>query len=316
MRKSIRFRPILTILILLSITTGLIIFQACKKDSATIPTKTSTGYGNAMLWTKNGNLGTITITCNNKTASITKYYSTGEPSGCGIEGFANFYLPVGTYTFTGSNTAGINWNGSITVSDGQCTLQELTYSGSGGSGGTGGGAGNGKAMLWTQNNSLGNITVVCEGQTQIISKYSTSGRPGSCGISGFANFTLPVGNHSYTASSVSGVKWSGNIYVTANGCYLEELTYSGGGGTGNLIVWEQQDHHGGIITVTCNGQTANVTQYNPNYGVGNPPPCDTSGFANFSLAPGNYSYHAEDQNSTWDGTVTIYSGGCSKVLLQ
>ncbi len=66
------------------------------------------------------------------------------------------------------------------------------------------------------------MTVNIGGKTgSITSYYSTSP---SCGASGCAIFTLPIGSYSYSASSTFGLStWSGTVTVTKNGCLLTLL---------------------------------------------------------------------------------------------
>lgn len=73
----------------------------------------------------------------------------------------------------------------------------------------------GRVVFWY--NSIGSdATVNCGGQTGYITDYYSSYDP-SCGSSGCATFTLPVGNYSFTASSTWS-NWSGNVTVTKSGC--------------------------------------------------------------------------------------------------
>ena len=96
-----------------------------------------------------------------------------------------------------------------------------TGGGGGGGGGTGGTSGN--AMFWTQSDlGCGTISVTLNGSGGSISSYYSSGAP-SCGASGCANFTVPAGTYTFTASC-SGQTWDGNITVSAGGCSKMKLT--------------------------------------------------------------------------------------------
>ena len=95
-----------------------------------------------------------------------------------------------------------NYNSSATVNNGSCTYQgdaTFWYS-SGGS--------NATVVVYT---SGGNFTQTVNG-----SYYYTSAP--ACGSLYCANFTLPVGTYSFTASSTFH-NWSGTVYITANSCY-------------------------------------------------------------------------------------------------
>ena len=75
----------------------------------------------------------------------------------------------------------------------------------------------GNITFWYNSNGT-KATVLVGGQTGYITQYYPTYNP-SCGSSGCANFTLPTGSYSYSASSTFS-SWSGNILVTENGCSL------------------------------------------------------------------------------------------------
>jgi hypothetical protein len=94
--------------------------------------------------------------------------------------------------------------------------------GGGGSGG-GGSSNTGNAMFWTSSDlGCGNITVNLSGSSGAISQYYSSGAP-SCGSGGCANFTLPPGTYSFTASCTNKT-WSGSININIDGCSRLQLT--------------------------------------------------------------------------------------------
>jgi hypothetical protein len=87
----------------------------------------------------------------------------------------------------------------------------------------GGGSTTGNAMFWTSSDlGCGGIYVFISNSSGAISQYYSGGTP-NCGASGCANFTLPPGNYSYTASC-SSWNWNGTITVTAGGCSRMRLT--------------------------------------------------------------------------------------------
>ncbi len=172
--------------------------------------------GDALMWIATDfGYGPITVSCNGQQRSITSFYSSGVPA-CGASGCANFSMSPGTYNFTAS-CSGRSWNGTTTISAGGCSKTQLTLSGGGGTGGQAG-----QAMFWIQNNSnCGNITVNCNGMSQIISAYYSGGAP-SCGANGCAMFNLQPGTYSFTASC-STKNWNGTVTVSAGGCYAMRL---------------------------------------------------------------------------------------------
>jgi hypothetical protein len=91
-------------------------------------------------------------------------------------------------------------------------------------------------------------------------------------------------------------------------------TGGGGGGTstGNAMIWSQVDHGCGNISVTVNGSTQILSAY---YSSG-APSCGASGSANFTLNPGTYSVTASCSGLSWNGTVTVSAGGCSRLKLN
>jgi uncharacterized protein (TIGR02145 family) len=90
----------------------------------------------------------------------------------------------------------------------------------------------GQVMFWVASD-LGcgpTITVNCNGEIKLISKYYSGGTP-SCDADGCATFSMAPGDYSFTAFC-SGKNWSGTVTVTSGGCSTMQLTASGGGGGG------------------------------------------------------------------------------------
>jgi hypothetical protein len=182
-------------------------------------------------------------------------------------------------------------------------------------GSDGGGSNYGQIMFWIATD-LGTISVNCNGSTQTITMYYSSGAP-DCGTNGCANFTnLIPGTYSYTATSAA-TNWNGSITVNAGGCTRVQLTGSGGGGggggsnKGQAMFWLSSDPACGTITVYCNGTSGNITNY---YSSGIPN-CGANGCATFDLNPGTYHYTAECSGHSWDGYVTVYANDCSTMKL-
>ena len=75
----------------------------------------------------------------------------------------------------------------------------------------------GSVTFWY--NSSGSIaTVIINGQTGSITQYYATYDP-TCGSAGCANFTLPTGNYSYSASSTWST-WSGTVAISNNVCTM------------------------------------------------------------------------------------------------
>ncbi len=85
-----------------------------------------------------------------------------------------------------------------------------------------------------------------------------------------------------------------------------------GSTTGNVAFWTQSDLGCGPVSVSIAGQTGTITGY---YQSGSPG-CGAQFNANFTLAPGNYSYTASCGSYNWEGSVTISAGQCSTMRLQ
>ena len=266
-------------------------------------------------------LGTLSVYVNGVyEGQITGVDADGPNStDCSITGFSKKF-EKGSYSYRVQNASGSKlWQGTIDVpAYGICVAIKLIDNG-GGTGG-GGGTANGNVMFWTKNSTLGKITVTLGGQVKQITSYQLTGSPTACGIGGFANYNLAAGTYAYTASSESGVQWSGSVNVPANsGCFLQELTYSGTGGgggggsaTGSLVVWQKTDNGGGAATITVNGQKGYITSVYPNATQSSPPPCGANGCATFyNLPPGNYTVYYSDALGNSTGQAVVVAGACS-----
>ena len=80
--------------------------------------------------------------------------------------------------------------------------------------------------------------------------------------------------------------------------------------TGRAVFWF--DGPRADATVFISGKQGTITQYYP----GALPVCGSSGCANFTLASGTYTYHAESSTSIWDGNMTVNANECSLILLN
>lgn len=82
-------------------------------------------------------------------------------------------------------------------------LEKVSSCGSVGSGNNNNTTGNGNIAFWTSSDlKCGPITVSIAGKTGVINKYYYDSTP-PCGASGAANFELPAGDYTFTASCTS-----------------------------------------------------------------------------------------------------------------
>lgn len=111
-----------------------------------------------------------------------------------------------------------------------------------------------------------------------------------------------------------------SVTVSYNGIttvFTRKGTTPGGtpGGTtgdesGNAMFWVSSDLGVGYITVSCNGMSQTISSY-----YDSAPSCGAASCANFGLKPGVYQYTASAETMTWSGSVTVTSGGCSRIQL-
>lgn len=92
-------------------------------------------------------------------------------------------------------------------------------------------------------------------------------------------------------------------------CTKDDITSTPPETSGQAMFWIASDLGVGTISVSCNGSTKTFNSY---YSSG-APSCGASGAANFTLIPGTYSYSASGGSLTWSGSITVTSGGCSKL---
>jgi hypothetical protein len=110
--------------ILLIVT--VILFNGCKKGDSS-PDNSVNKQGQAMFWLASDlGCGNITVICNGVSKVIMGYYTTAPT--CGANNTATFSLDTGTYSYSAS-CSGKVWNGSITVTNGECSKMQLTSNG-------------------------------------------------------------------------------------------------------------------------------------------------------------------------------------------
>ena len=109
---------------------------------------------------------------------------------------------------------------------------------------------------------------------------------------------------------IAGFLIMGAVFITAFSSCAKS--------NGKVTFWTQDTDGVGYVTVTANGTTANITVDKTST-----PTCDATGCATFSLAPGNYTYTAQETTAGTNGTVdawsstsfTITENGCLTVRL-
>jgi endo-beta-N-acetylglucosaminidase D len=189
-------------IVLFSSIAALLLIASCKKDQ-------NNNYyaANLTFWTAvNCSPNPITVTVDSQTASITEYFPSSTPS-CGYQGCANFNLPAGTYTYSATNTD-TTWTGSVTVTKGGCTMQQLLCT-------------TGNVTFWVDS-AANNIQVTLNGGTTGITAAFPTTTP-TCGTTGCANFTLHIGTYNYTAITSTGVGYNGTVRVGNDSCTVVRL---------------------------------------------------------------------------------------------
>lgn len=130
-----------------------------------------------------------------------------ESSGCNN-------IVFGTGQNTGGNTSGYNCvSGNCIYTSSNATYNSESaceYSCGGSS------SGYGDVTFWTRSDlGCGTITVIVNGTYKTITSYYYNGSPG-CNSSGCANYSLPTGTYSFTASCTD-YTWSGSTVTVSNG---------------------------------------------------------------------------------------------------
>jgi hypothetical protein len=167
----------------------------------------------------------------------------------------------------------------------------------------------GQALFWIGSDiGCGKVTVTVNGTSKDISSFSPNGAP-ACGIEGAATFDLSPGTYDFTAAC-TGKTWNGTVIVTSKNCTKYQLT-APTSSKGQAMFWTSSDLGCGNINVTINGVVKTISGFN-NSGA---PTCGTAGTATFDLEAGSYNYAAQCNGKSWNGTVTVSNGVCSKTQL-
>jgi len=159
--------------------------------------------------------------------------------------------------------------------------------------------------FWTATNCSPNpITVTVDSQTAVMTEFFANTIP-ACGAQGCANFSLPTGTYTYSATN-GDTTWTGSVSVTKGGCTMQQFFCN----TGNVTFWV--DSAANNIKVTLDGGSTHITTAYPT----TTPTCGTLGCANFTLHPGTYTYTAiTAANIGYTGSVIIGNDSCTLVRL-
>ncbi len=290
----------ISLLLILSIS----IIGSCKKtkeEPGEISVYTSSNLG----------VGNIEIFLNAEyKGSIANYAYVASTPECGSSVCVNATVPDGSFTLKAVADDGSEWVKSLSVSDGDCQLINLTL-----------GSrtkvpppttNNGQVVFWETNAtgcpSATDVTI--NGITNKVTTFSVS--TPACGSSGNATFSLPPGSYNYTASC-SGVTKTGTVTVTAGQCTPVQLNWTTPppDGTGQVVFWETSATGCPTLTdVVINGVTKQISTFSAST-----PQCGSTGNATFSLNAGTYNYSANCSGTSKTGTVSVIANQCTPVQL-
>ena len=271
---------------------------------STTPPPAATGQ--VVFWTDNAALVPITVNVNVATGSITGAHAAAP--ACGAAGAYTVTLPAGSQPFSGSNPAGLTWNGTVTVTAGACTTFRLFSNAA-----PPPAPAAGQVAFWTDNASLTPISVAVASLAGSITGAHTAAP--ACGAAGAYTATLPAGSHTYTASNAAGLQWSGGVTVTAGGCTRLRLFSTStppppSPSTGRVMFWTDVPSLA-PITVTVNGTSGTIGS-----AYTSTPSCGAAGTYTVTLPAGSYAYSAANSGGTrWSGNVTATAGQCLALKL-
>jgi hypothetical protein len=300
----------------------LLLLAACEGGNAPDPTGPQTPpetspstpppprTGQVAFWTDNADLVPITVRVNDQSVGKISAAFASEPT-CGQAGTITITLAVGSHSFTGSNSAGIEWEGTVDVEAGRCTTMRLYTTNSPPPTNR-----TGQVIFWTDSAALVPITVQTNGQAAGSVSAAFASEP-NCGQTGGATVTLPAGTYAFTAASAAGLQWEGTVDVEAGRCATMRL-YSTTtppppppSSTGQVIVWTD-DADLVPISVQINGQSAgNVTS-----AFASEPACGQSGGATVTLPSGSHTFTASNTSGVrWEGEVEVSPEACTTMRL-
>lgn len=163
---------------------------------------------------------------------------------------------------------------------------------------------------------VGSKAITCVGGTETIGTFNAS-EPSMTFVIGQETIKFPLkinGNALLVGVPNQAVEThNAQIYYKSSSFPCDGSGGGGGGtGEGNIIFWTNSDLGCGIVSVTLQGQgSGSISSY-----YGSSPNCGASGCANFTVAPGTYSYTASCGNYTWNGSITVPANQCFKMQLM
>jgi hypothetical protein len=246
--------------------------------------------GQLSIWTDYDNA--ITVSVDGGAVGSTTTHFTTDPA-CAQAGTITLTLQPGSHAITGSSGAQ-SWNGSATVTAGQCTMYKLAAPAA---------ATTGQLSLWTDYTNPIAVTVDGNSIGSTSAHFSTAP---ACGATGTLTVTLPAGSHAVAGTSGSD-KWNITASVAAGQCKLYQLAAPAAPPpptNGQLSFWTDYQSP---ISINVDGASAGTT----NTYFTSAPACGQSGTVTVSLAPGSHSFTAASGSNTWSGTVSIASGQCT-----
>ncbi|MDR6969472.1 hypothetical protein J2X31_003503 [Flavobacterium arsenatis] len=160
---------------------------------------------------------------------------------------------------------------------------------------------------------VGSNAITCSGGVETVGSFNAS-EPSMTFVIGQEVIKFPLkinGNALLVGVPNQAVEThNAQIYYRSN-VFPCDGSGGGGSGEGNIMFWIGSDLGCGNISVTLQGQgSGSITSY-----YGSSPNCGASGCANFTVAPGTYSYTASCGNYTWNGTITVPANQCYKMQL-
>ena len=276
--------------------TATVVAGQCTLFELNAPTGGGTATGQLSLWTNYPNQ--IALNVDGIPVGVTTSYFANSTPTCGQAGTVTVTLAAGSHVISGASGS-VTWNGTTTVTAGQCTLFELKAPAP---------TATGQLSIWT--NYANQISVGINGSpVGTLTSYFGSGPP-ACGQAGTLTVTLPAG--SYAVAGQSGaVTWNGTATVTAGQCTLFELNAPAGGtGTGQLSIWTNYPNQ---IAVTVDGGAVGVTT---SYFPTGTPTCGQSGTITLTLPAGVHSVGGTSGSLFWNSTTTVVAAQCSLYELR
>lgn len=265
----------------------------------------TSNQGQVVFWesAQSGCPSVTEVTINGVTKSISDF-SASTPQ-CGSAGNATFNLAPGNYTYK-AICDGSTKTGTVSLSSNRCTAIQLIW--------TSGSSNLGEIIFYNAMHGCPDVTsITINGVSKQITTGASYPSAPACGTAGNATFTLSPGVYNYTAKHCNTTN-QGTVTVTANKCSSKALSWGFGlcvcYAEGQATFWTSKDFGCGTISVNIGGVVKTITQR-----YSSTPNCDATGCANFTLAPGTYSFKASCSSLNWSGNVTVTDKLCSTIQL-